>query len=192
MRCTSLRSWLGRLPSARTSRANSKKRHNSVRTVPALGTLEDRTVMNGYLAMGAGLGAPPLVAIRVDRIDYLTTSPTPPPLGGSGPTAGVTPAASDGQSDTTTQIFLAYDRNFLGGVHTATGNFDGFSDRLRFDPVTGQQITGPDGLDDFPDYLVTAPGFGGGPDIKVWQMRQDINGNIFVDHLRSEEHTSEL
>src|SRR5439155_3581556 len=81
---------------------------------------------------------------------------------------------------------LAYDKNFLGGVHVATGNFDGFTDQLRFDPVTGLQITGPDGLDDFPDYLVTAPGPGGGPDIKVWKMREDINGNIFVDHLITE------
>jgi len=151
--------------------------------VPALNRLEDRTVMNGYLAMGAGLGAPPLVAIRIDRIASLTTSPTPIPLAGSGPLGGVTPPASDGTTDTTTQIFLAYDRNFLGGVHVATGNFDGFNDVLRFDPVTGQQISGPDGFDDFPDYLVTAPGLGGGPDIKVWKMRQDINGNIFVDRL---------
>jgi hypothetical protein len=154
--------------------------------VPAVNKLEDRTVLNGYLAIGAGPGAPPLVAIRIDRIATLTTSPTPIPLGGSGPTAGVTPPASDGQTDTTTQIFLAYDKNFLGGVHIATGNFAGFSDNLRFDPVTGQQITGSDGQTDFPDYLVTAPGEGGGPDVKVWKMRQDINGNIFVDHLVTE------
>jgi hypothetical protein len=186
MRCTNLRSWLGRSPSARSNRANGKKRVVSIHAIPALHTLEDRTVMNGYLAMGAGFGAPPLVAIRVDRIDSLTTSPSPIPLGGSGPTAGVTPPASDGQTDTTTQIFLAYDKSFLGGVHTATGNFAGFNDRLRFDPVTGQQITGADGQSDFPDYLVTAPGVGGGPDIKVWAMRQDINGNIFVDHLVTE------
>ena len=158
MRCTNLRSWLGRSPGSRSGRANGKKRVTSVRTVPALDTLEDRTVMNGYMAMGAGFGAPPLVAVRIDRIDALTTSPIPPPLGGSVPTAGITPPASDGKTDTTTQIFLAYDKNFLGGVHVATGNFDGFTDQLRFDPVTGLQITGPDGLDDFPDYLVTAPG----------------------------------
>src|SRR5437764_9195418 len=186
MRSTNLRSWLGRSPGSRKTRA-PKKRRSTVNVVPTLNKLEDRTVLNGYLAMGAGIGAPPLVAIRIDRIDSLTTSPTPIPAGGSGlPQGGVTPAASDGKTDTTTQIFLAYDKNFLGGVHVATGNFDGFNDVLRFDPVTGLQITGPDGLDDFPDYLVTAPGPGGGPDIKVWKMRQDINGNIFVDHLVTE------
>src|SRR5262245_28355245 len=185
MRRSNLRSWLGRSSGGLAGRTIGRKRVDTVRTVPALHTLEDRTVMNGYLAMGAGPGAPPLVAIRIDRIDALN-QPTPLPLGGSGPTAGVTPPASDGQTDTVTQIFLAYDKNFLGGVHTATGNFDGFTDRFRFDPVTGAQISGPDGLDDFPDYLVTAPGVGGGPDIKVWKMRQDINGNIFVDHLVTE------
>jgi hypothetical protein len=183
MRSTNLRSWLGRSPGTGSGRASKKQRRNTIKFVPALDRLEDRTVMNGYLAMGAGSGAPPLVAIRIDRIAAVTTSPTPIPLGGSGPLGGVTPPASDGTTDTTTQIFLAYDRNFLGGVHVATGNFRGFTDLLRFDPVTGQQISGPDGRTDAPDYLVTAPGPGGGPDIKVWKMREDINGNIFVDRL---------
>src|SRR5262245_26390168 len=78
MRCNNLRSWLGRSPGWGTGRTNSKKHLTSVRAVPALNKLEDRTVMNGYLALGAGQGAPPLVAIRIDRIDSLTTSPTPP------------------------------------------------------------------------------------------------------------------
>jgi hypothetical protein len=183
MRSTNLRSWLGRLPGTGSGRAAKMSRRSNFKVVPALHTLEDRTVMNGYLAMGAGAGAPPLVAIRIDRIAALTTSPTPIPLGGSGPLGGVTPPASDGTTDTTTQIFLAYDQSFRGGVHVTTGNFRGFTDLQRFDSVTGQQISGPDGRTDAPDYLVTAPGPGGGPDIKIWKMREDINGNIFVDRL---------
>jgi autotransporter-associated beta strand protein len=51
-----------------------------------------------------------------------------------------------GGNGTLLRQFFAYDANFHGGVHVATGD------------VTG------DGIPD----IVTAPGVGGGPDIRVW------------------------
>jgi hypothetical protein len=132
--------------------------------------------MNGYMAIAAGAGAPPLVAIRVDKIDAIFGQPPNP--------AGLPPfPLSDGKTDTTTQIFNAYDPRFRGGVNVATGNFDGFVDVLFKDPITAVETAGSDGLDDRPNYLVTAPQAGGGPHIKVWRMVEDPFGNIVVGGL---------
>lgn len=120
---------------------------------PAMTRLEDRTVPNGYVALGAGAGAPPLVAIRVDKVNSLLGSP--PNNAGEEP-----PPSSDGKTDFTSQIFYAYDRSFTGGVRVAAGNFDG-------DYTT-------------PDSLVTGAGTGGGPHVIIWQTTEAANGNITV------------
>jgi len=143
MRFKYLRSWLGGKQSD-----NARKRSPrclTKATALSLHPLEDRSLLNGYIATGAGPGAPPYVSIRVDIID-----PSRP----SGPTilGGVATPFSDGQTDTTSQVFLAYSSTFLGGVSVASGNFDG-------DYTT-------------PDSLITAAGPGGGPHIIVWRMRE--------------------
>jgi len=63
--------------------------------------------------------------------------------------AGGGPMVTVNYSDGHTKSFFAYDQNFTGGVRIAMGdiNGDGFSD------------------------LVTATGIGGGPHIKVWDLR---------------------
>jgi hypothetical protein len=63
--------------------------------------------------------------------------------------AGGGPLVTVNYSDGHTKSFFAYDQNFTGGVRIAMGdiNGDGFSD------------------------LVTATGIGGGPHIKVWDLR---------------------
>jgi len=63
--------------------------------------------------------------------------------------AGGGPMVTVNYSDGHTSSFFAYDQNFTGGVRIAMGdiNGDGFSD------------------------LVTATGIGGGPHIKVWDLR---------------------
>ncbi len=152
MRLTKLWSWVTGEP-ARAHGVAVKKR-TGVRFAPALTPLEDRTVLNGYLAVGAGPGAPPLVAIRVDKVDAVN---------GSGPNGAGQPSApaSDGKTDFTTQIFYAYSPGFRGGVHVATGNFDGNATT--------------------PDWLVTAPGGGGGPHVIVWRTAENpATGDIVV------------
>jgi len=114
-------------------------------------------VPNGYIATGAGPGAPPYVSIRVDLInsfDQGCTGNVP----GSG---GFLSPTSDGHTDTLSQVIQAYNINFLGGVSTAAGNFDG-------DVGT-------------PDSLVNAAGPGGGPHIIIWRMKQLPPGNIVTD-----------
>ena len=83
-------------------------------------------------------------------------------MAGSGPNNAGQPAvpASDGKTDFTSQIFLAYNPGFRGGVNVATGNFDGNYNT--------------------PDSLVTAPRAGGGPHIIVWNTRQNADGTIVV------------
>ncbi len=146
MRFTKLWSWL---PGPESSRSQGRGR----RCRPALLSLEDRTVPNGYIAVGAGPGALPVVSIRVDIRNAFTGSI---PVG----VGQVTPPLSDGQTDLTSDVFLAYNPAFLGGVHVAAGNFDG-------DYTT-------------PDSLVTAPGAGGGPDLIVWRTVQQADGQIKV------------
>ncbi len=151
MPISKLLSWFGGRDAA--------SRRTPIRFQPQLGRLESREVLNGYIAIGAGAGAPPLVAIRVDKLDLLTGQPPNP--------SGQPPApSSDGRTDFTSQIFQPYASGFRGGVHTASGNFDG--------------------LYTTPDFLVTAPGVGGGPHVKVWTMVQDIAGNITVGGLFTE------
>jgi FG-GAP repeat len=180
MRLNTLWSWLGGPQRPSVGRAQRQKRPGPARFTPALNTLEDRTVLNGYLAIGAGVGAAPLVTIRIDRVNSLSSFPNDPNAFPA-PSGQPNPPATDGHTDTTTQTFLAYDRNFRGGVRVATGNFDGFVDQFRRDPVTGAVIAGRDGLDDNPDYLVTAAGPGGGPHIKIFKMREDRFGYIFIE-----------
>jgi hypothetical protein len=158
MRLTELWSWLGGTRS-RTGSGRSESRTSKARFRPLLSRLEDRTVPNGYLAIGAGPGQQPAVAIRVDIQDQ---------LGGSPPNnLGSPPAArSDGKSDTTTQIFLAYNPLFRGGVHVATGNLDG--------------------LNSTPDQLITGPAGGGGPHIIVWNTQQTADGKIIATGIRQQ------
>jgi len=152
MSFTNLWSWVtsGR---SRSGPSGTEKRP-AVRFAPSLTPLEDRTVLNGFIAAGAGPGAPPLVAIRVDKVDSIN---------GSGPNGAGQPStpASDGKTDFTTQVFYAYNPGFRGGVHVATGNFDGNYNT--------------------PDWLVTGAGAGGGPHVIVWRTAEDpATGNIVV------------
>jgi hypothetical protein len=151
-------SWVAR-SAKRPAASRSNKKRSVVRFAPIVSQLEDRTVPNGYLAIGAGPGFYPEVAIRVDIQDA---------VGGSGPNnAGQPPAArSDGQTDFTSQVFMAYDSNFRGGVNVATGNFDGNS------------LT--------PDSLVTAPKAGGGPHIIIWNTKQNPDGTITVTGIKQQ------
>src|SRR5262245_4171889 len=126
---------------------------------PILRCLENREVPAGYLAIGAGPGGLPAVAIRVDIQDQLGGS-SPNPLG-QPPTP-----RSDGMTDTTSQIFFPFATGFRGGVHTATGNFDG--------------------LYQTPDQLVTAAGPGGGPHVIIWNMKQNPDGRIVTNGIRDQ------
>jgi hypothetical protein len=131
----------------------------TARFIPVLCRLETRDVPNGYMAIGAGPGGLPLVAIRVDIQDQILGSPP----NGSGQPA--TPQ-SDGKTDFTSQVFAAYNTGFRGGVHVATGNFDG-------NPLT-------------PDSLVTAAGPGGGPHVIIWNTQQNADGTIVVTGIKQQ------
>jgi hypothetical protein len=99
-------------------------------------------------------------AVGADGIDEIVTSVGAyPPNSKTHTLPRVTIFATDG---TNLASFLAYDSGFGGGVYTAAGNIDG-------DTSNG-------------DELVTAPGPGGGPHVKVWRIKglgdnvQPING----------------
>jgi hypothetical protein len=62
-------------------------------------------------------------------------------------------------SDTVTDSFMAYDPTFRGGVRVAVGTFDS----AHLSPFGGTRIRGPQ--------LVTAPGPGGAPHVKVFENR---------------------
>jgi hypothetical protein len=88
-------------------------------------------------------------AVGADGVDEIVTSVGAYPAGSKTHTLPrVTIFATDGQQ---LASFLAYDSGFGGGVYTAAGNLDG-------DPSNG-------------DELVTAPGAGGGPHVKVWRIK---------------------
>src|SRR4051812_21032953 len=70
MRFPNLWSWVTCGPT-RAAAHRSKKCRSGSRFAPVLNRLEGRDVPNGYIAAGAGAGAPPLVAIRVDKINDL-------------------------------------------------------------------------------------------------------------------------
>jgi hypothetical protein len=104
---------------------------------------------------GAHLGSPSSVTLTITDDDSGPPPPPPPPPPGSTPHVIVTGAGAGGGPhvkifDVATQSvklsFFAYAPTFLGGVRVAVGD------------VTG------DGIPD----LVTAPGPGGGPHIKVF------------------------
>jgi hypothetical protein len=158
MRLTSLLSWVVG-GAKRPTNSRSMKKRSVVRFAPVLSALEDRTVPNGYLAIGAGPGFYPEVAIRVDIQDA---------LGGSGPNNAGQPAAprSDGKTDFTSQVFMAYNPSFRGGVNVATGNFDG-----NFNT---------------PDSLITAPKAGGGPHVIIWNTMQNADGTIVVTGIKQQ------
>jgi hypothetical protein len=94
MRLQRLWSWM-----AGSEARQATNRPRKTRFTPRLTTLEDLTLPNGYIAAGAGAGAPPLVAIRVDIRDALQIDPF--------------------------GTFYAFNPGFRGGVRVTTGNFDG-------------------------------------------------------------------
>jgi hypothetical protein len=146
MRFNHLFSWLG---GARRPAARQRKRP-PVRALMQLNELEDRRLMAGYLAVGAGPGGLPQVAIRNDIRDLLGLSTgTSNNVNINPPGLGQDPPSSDGRTDFTSQVFMPFAANFRGGVRTASGNFDG-------DYTT-------------PDSLVTAAGPGGAPHVIVWR-----------------------
>jgi hypothetical protein len=140
-------------------KSHKSQTYRRPKTFPTLQTLESRDVPAGYLAVGAGPGGLPAVAIRVDIQDQ---------LGGSAPNPLGQPASprSDGKTDLTSQVFLPFAAGFRGGVNVATGNFDG---------VYGT-----------PDQLVTAAGSGGGPHVIVWNMTQLPDGRIVTNGIRDQ------
>src|SRR4051812_35788614 len=107
------------LPSFLRTRSSTRKSAHRPRATLMLSALEGRVVPAGYLAVGAGPGSLPWVAIRVDVQDG---------LGGQSPSTLGNPAGaprSDGKTETTSQIFFPFTTAFRGGVNVATGNFDG-------------------------------------------------------------------
>jgi len=146
-------------PFLRLIRPAKRKPHRKVHACLRVNVLEARDVPAGYLAIGAGPGGLPGVAIRVDIQDQVAGSP-PNSLGQ--PAA----AQSDGKTDFTSQIFFPFPTGFRGGVHTATGNFDG--------------------LYATPDSLVTAAGPGGGPHVIIWRMKQLASGAIVTDGIEDQ------
>src|SRR5438067_9413275 len=161
MRFNHLFSWLGgaQRPAAR------QRQRQPVRTRMRLQELEDRRLMTGYLAVGAGPGGLPQVVIRCDIRDALGDA-----TGSSGnsninpPGLGQNPPSSDGKTDITSQVFMPFSAGFRGGVRTASGNFDG-------DYTT-------------PDSLVTAAGPGATPHVIVWRMKQNANGTIVTNGIQ--------
>lgn len=140
--------------------SNKPQTHRkSPKQIPQLQRLESREVPAGYLAVGAGPGGLPGVAIRVDIQDQ---------LGGSGPTGlGQPPTPrSDGKTDATSQVFFPFSTGFRGGVNVATGNFDGLYGTV--------------------DQLVTAAGTGGGPHVIIWNMKQNPDGRIVTNGIRDQ------
>ncbi|MFL5327795.1 MAG: hypothetical protein ACJ8C4_02685 [Gemmataceae bacterium] len=137
----------------------NRKRTSGILCRPNLQRLERRDVPNGYLAVGAGAGSFPWVAIRVDIQDQ---------LGGSAlnTLGNPAPPRSDGKTDFTAQMFMPFASTFRGGVHTAAGNFDGLAAT--------------------PDSLVTAAGPGGGPHVIIWNMKQMADGRIMTDGIRDQ------
>ena len=163
MRFKHLLSWLG---GAQRPAARQRKRQ-PVRSLIRLQELEDRRLMAGYLAVGAGPGGLPQVAIRCDIRDALGST-----TGASNnnvinpPGLGQDPPSSDGKTDITSQVFMPFAANFRGGVRTASGNFDG-------DYTTA-------------DSLVTAAGPGGSPHVIVWRMKQNANGTIVTNGIQDQ------
>lgn len=157
MEFVNLWSWMtGRKPSRDSQRTRQK--HKARLAAHPL-SLEERTVPAGYLAIGAGVGAPPLVAIRCDIIDSVNGAP--PNSAGQPPVP-----TSDGRTDVTSQVLQVFNGNFRGGVKTASGNFDGNATT--------------------PDQLVTAAGPSGGPHVIIWDMAQAADGKIFFVGKRAE------
>src|SRR5439155_13558031 len=101
MSFSNLWSWATRGPSRLAAPRTKNAKRTAARFTPVLSRLEDRTVLNGFVAAGAGPGAPPLVAIRVDKVfepSNLNTTPLP----GAGQQNA---PQSDGKTDLTSQIF---------------------------------------------------------------------------------------
>src|SRR5437588_400477 len=110
MRCNNF--WSRLLGRSRSCDRARRQVSPAERFQPNLCALEHRVVPNGYMAVGAGPGGLPLVAIRVDIQDQIL---------GSAPNGSGQPATpqSDGKTDFTSQIFAAYNSAFRGGVHVA-------------------------------------------------------------------------
>src|SRR5205814_426470 len=126
-----------------------------------------RRLMAGYLAVGAGPGGLPQVAIRNDIRDLLGSSTgTSNNVNINPPGLGQDPPSSDGRTDFTSQVFMPFAATFRGGVRTASGNFDG-------DYTT-------------PDSLVTAAGAGGAPHVIVWRMKQNADGTVVTNGIQDQ------
>src|SRR5262249_13745666 len=143
--------------SADTGLAEHAARVGNSYTDPATGAVYNGTVdvMNPIYAWGRRtLPSPADVMLLKDAYGYTVSMPSSFLAGGSTAFTGRGADAGGGQEvmvyDAATGVlryaFYAYDPHFLGGVRVATGDING------------------DGVDD----IITAPGPGGGPDIRVF------------------------
>ncbi|MFO0807860.1 MAG: hypothetical protein U0746_04485 [Gemmataceae bacterium] len=99
----------------------------------------------------------------------------------TGPGAGGGPHVKvfDGSNDTVAMQFMAYDPKFTGGVNVAAGDLSTPASIASMTFVAGTdvpQYSDGDGIDD----IVTAPGAGGGPNVKVFS---GADGRIVRDFM---------
>lgn len=140
-----------------------------------LGTAGGKT----YLAVGAGAGGAPLVRLYTEDLAPVAEAWNAyDPRFRGGVSASVGDVDGDGAPDVVTGAgagggphvrvfdasgnvkaqFFAYSERFRGGVTTAVGDVDG------------------DGLDE----IVTGPGFGGGPHVRVFNRKGEVENQFFA------------
>jgi hypothetical protein len=120
---------------------------------PAVKTFDPNTHGNwvSFYAYESTMGAG--VELATGRV---TTNWRPDIVTGTGEGGGPLVKVMDPNTGAVLSQFFAYDSNFRGGVFVATGDVDG------------------DGYDE----VITAPGRGGGPLVRVWK----INGGPYLMH----------
>jgi hypothetical protein len=132
-----------------------------------------------YVAVGAAQGGEPLVRVYTEVLDPMVEAfHAYHPRFQGGVNVAVGDIDGDGSPDLATGAgagggphvrvfgldraikaqFFAYDRRFKGGVHVAVGDVDG------------------DGAQE----IVTGPGFGGGPHVRVFNRRGEIENQFFA------------
>jgi hypothetical protein len=136
-----------------------------------------------YVAVGAAQGGAPYVRMYTEALEPVTDAffaygerflggvsvavgdldgdGSPDVVTGAGPGGGPHVRAFNKDKAVLAQFF-AYDQRFRGGVHVAMGDVDG--DRAQ--------------------EIVTGPGFGGGPHVRVWNARAEVESQFFAFESR--------
>ncbi len=132
-----------------------------------------------YVAAGAGQGGAPYVRIYTEGLEPVTDAffayserflggvnvavgdldgdGSPDVVAGAGPGGGPHVRVFNKDKAVMAQFF-AYDQRFRGGVYVAMGDVDG----------------------DKTQEIVTGPGFGGGPHVRVWNDRAEVKRQFFA------------